>query len=384
MFLHQFTYRAKTYLRNRSLLFWNAAFPLILMAILGVVLLPLGSEEGPDLNLPIAVIDNEYWQENTALRETITELSGTGDNPGLFATTVTDQDEAYLLLERGDVDGVIIPDAGNRLTLRVMHAGLSQTIIYSFTNQFTQISASITELAMANPQRTPDIMNALADYNSDDYFARDTWADRGNPYASFFFAVMGMALLYNMTFAIYEMNQLLGNQSPQGARLHISPAKRSRMLAASILICFIMQYAISWIMVLFMDLVLGLRMLEFAGELAVILLAATLCSIGLGMVIGIGIKTPGDTKISMAISFSTLMAFLAGMMSSQIRYLIIRNVPFLARLNPAELLTDSLFSIYFFDNPARVIRNSIQFLVYAFVLFVIAGLLLRRQKYESV
>ena len=386
MFLHQFTYRLRTYFRNGSILFWNAAFPLILMTIFGIVLLPLGNEEGADLNLPVAIVSNDHWEENGPLQEAIREISAdsAAGHGGLLEVTLTDREDAEQLLERGTVDGIIIPDADNLLTLRVMNDGLSQSIIYSFTNQFTQMSSSVTELMTAHPERISQVAGAFESYDSDLFFERDAWADRGNPFASYFFALMGMVVLYGMTFAIFELNQILGNQSPQGARLHVSPAKRGTILSAGILVCFIFQYAINWIMILYMDLFLGVNLLEYGWQLALLMFAATLCSIGFGMIIGITVKAHADTKISMAIGISMLMSFLAGMMTPNVRYTMIRNVPFLARLNPAELMADSLFSIYFFDNTTRLLTNCLQFIIYAIILFIVSGLLLRRQSYESV
>lgn len=386
MFLHQFTYRLRTYFRNGSILFWNAAFPLILMTIFGIVLLPLGNEEGADLNLPVAIVSNDHWEENGPLQEAIREISAdsAAGHGGLLEVTLTDREDAEQLLERGTVDGIIIPDADNLLTLRVMNDGLSQSIIYSFTNQFTQMSSSVTELMTAHPERISQVAGAFESYDSDLFFERDAWADRGNPFASYFFALMGMVVLYGMTFAIFELNQILGNQSPQGARLHVSPAKRGTILSAGILVCFIFQYAINWIMILYMDLFLGVNLLEYGWQLALLMFAATLCSIGFGMIIGITVKARADTKISMAIGISMLMSFLAGMMTPNVRYTMIRNVPFLARLNPAELMADSLFSIYFFDNTTRLLTNCLQFIIYAIILFIVSGLLLRRQSYESV
>ena len=386
MFLHQFTYRLRTYFRNGSILFWNAAFPLILMTIFGIVLLPLGNEEGADLNLPVAIVSNDHWEENGPLQEAIREISAdsAAGHGGLLKVTLTDREDAEQLLERGTVDGIIIPDADNLLTLRVMNDGLSQSIIYSFTNQFTQMSSSVTELMTAHPERISQVAGAFESYDSDLFFERDAWADRGNPFASYFFALMGMVVLYGMTFAIFELNQILGNQSPQGARLHVSPAKRGTILSAGILVCFIFQYAINWIMILYMDLFLGVNLLEYGWQLALLMFAATLCSIGFGMIIGITVKAHADTKISMAIGISMLMSFLAGMMTPNVRYTMIRNVPFLARLNPAELMADSLFSIYFFDNTTRLLTNCLQFIIYAIILFIVSGLLLRRQSYESV
>lgn len=385
MFLHQFTYRLRTYFRNGSILFWNAAFPLILMTIFGIVLLPLGNEEGADLNLPVAIVSNDHWEENDPLQEAIREISAdsAAGHGGLLEVTLTDREDAEQLLERGTVDGIIIPDADNLLTLRVMNDGLSQSIIYSFTNQFTQMSSSVTELMTAHPERISQVAGAFESYDSDLFFERDAWADRGNPFASYFFALMGMVVLYGMTFAIFELNQILGNQSPQGARLHVSPAKRGTILSAGILVCFIFQYAINWIMILYMDLFLGVNLLEYGWQLALLMFAATLCSIGFGMIIGITVKARADTKISMAIGISMLMSFLAGMMTPNVRYTMIRNVPFLARLNPAELMADSLFSIYFFDNTTRLLTNCLQFIIYAIILFIVSGLLLRRQSYES-
>lgn len=387
MFLHMVRSRLLVHLRTPASLFWNAAFPMILMSIFIVVILPIGEAVTPTPDIPVAVVTNGIWVKDPILKETIESVSSdpdADDAQNLFATRYADEAEAVRLLEDGDVSAILVPEDDHKLSVRVMTDSFTNSIVYTFANRYTQTHHVLSGLIEQNPMAAPQILETFQSFDETTYFEQDQWTDKGNSSASYFFAVIGMVTLYNMTFALREINEMMANQSPQGARLNVAPVKRSTLLAAGLTVSFILQYVIAWVMLFFLHFVAGITVLDYALPLALLMACATLCSIGLGLFLGVILPFKLDTKISVVIGISTFLSFLAGMMSPLVRKALIESVPWLARLNPAELMADSLFSIYFFNNPERLRLNGLMFLAIGFVAFVLAAFRLRRQDYESL
>ena len=66
------------------------------------------------------------------------------------------------------------------------------------------------------------------------------------------------------------------------------------------------------------------------------------------------------------------------------KYIIDKNIPIINKLNPANMITDGLYSLYYYETLDRFIFNVISLLIFAFVLIIFSYISLRRQKYDSV
>ena len=75
------------------------------------------------------------------------------------------------------------------------------------------------------------------------------------------------------------------------------------------------------------------------------------------------------------------MSFFAGMMNDQVRYNINTHFPWLSAINPAEQMTDALYSLYYYEDLSRVGRNLLMLVAMGLVLGTVAVLKLRRQRY---
>lgn len=79
-----------------------------------------------------------------------------------------------------------------------------------------------------------------------------------------------------------------------------------------------------------------------------------------------------------------LWSFLAGMMQSDIKILIERNAPIINKLNPVALITDAMYSLYYYNTLDRFYENIIYLL--GITVFFIIGMFffMRGKKYESL
>jgi len=118
----------------------------------------------------------------------------------------------------------------------------------------------------------------------------------------------------------------------------------------------------------------------------VLILALTGCLAGLtmGVMVGTLLKTNEAVKTGILLTITMLGSFLSGMMGITMKYIIDKNIPILNLLNPANMITDGLYALYYYDTLDRYIFNVISLLLFSAIAIIISYFSLRRQKYDSI
>ena len=79
-----------------------------------------------------------------------------------------------------------------------------------------------------------------------------------------------------------------------------------------------------------------------------------------------------------------LMSFLAGMMVPEMKVIIAEELPVINKINPVSVVTDAVYSLYYYDSMARFNKDIVNLLIIT-VVFVVASLFFMRGKeYESL
>ena len=103
-----------------------------------------------------------------------------------------------------------------------------------------------------------------------------------------------------------------------------------------------------------------------------------------GVAIATLIKVNENTKIGILIGVTMLGCFLSGMMGITMKYLIDKNLPVLNKINPASMITDGFYALYYYETPERFYFNIISLLIFSALMIFISLQGLRRQKYDSI
>ena len=96
------------------------------------------------------------------------------------------------------------------------------------------------------------------------------------------------------------------------------------------------------------------------------------------------IKKGEGIKYAIVISLTMFCCFLAGMMSTGVKYAIQQSAPIVGYLNPVNLITDAFYSLYYYDGLTRYFENIAILCAFSVVFFLGTYLVLRRQKYASI
>lgn len=431
MFWRIFSIKFKELIRNRSLTGWNFIFPMILAT---AFYLGFGNmiHEDPDLftSIPCGYVQNQTQQsratdaisfeqvllsldptaaENPAASMTdATASSGTEAEPGNTDETNTDNtkktsaknnnaesdDEQNLIslttyssvreadkaLKKGTIDGYYEEKDGEIL-LTVRENGKSSTILNQIRKEYANKKQTVINLMKENPAKLTEVMDLLTKDSS--FLQPYRFGEQTSAYMQYFFALLAMVALYGSTFSTEMLRGMCANLSELGKRYECTPVRKLSSVFAGSLACLVIQSIGSFLIVLYIQYVLGL---PFGAPLPAVMLVIILgdaVGIALGMLVGAVCKNESLLWI-IPLGIAMTCSFLSGLMLGNLKQLIEQSCPIINKLNPAALVTDALYvaSAYGFT---RAFYIDLLILASMFIITIIgSSLLLRRRKYASI
>jgi len=383
MFWHIFSNRLKCILRDKGLIFWTMIFPLILATLFGMAFSNISKNE-TFKSIDIAVVNNEAYQKDGNFKNFLTDASQGEEK--LFNINLATADEAEKLLDNGKVSGYIT--VGTQINLVVKHSGLNQTIIKSVLDEYTQTASAVGSILTNNPTANHSgLMKDIGDRKEYTKNFQIGTKDKPDSSVNYFYSLIAMACLYGSFFGRKEITDTQADLSKQAARVNVAPVHKLKLLIAGLLAGFAVLFIEILILISYLAFALEV---DFGNQLGFILLT---CFIGCGTGITFGafvsaiVKKSDGIKTAILIGTTMMSSFLAGMMSgyaNNIRYVIEKNVPILAYINPVALITDTLYALYYYDTHTKFYIN-IGILSGFTVLFCLfTYLIIRRQKYASI
>ena len=172
-----------------------------------------------------------------------------------------------------------------------------------------------------------------------------------------YYTLLAMACLYGAMISIFITNKNSANITSAGKRTTISPVHKKTMLLSSFIASYIVQMI--GILIIFLYTIFVLKV-DYGNNIPLVILLLSLGSLAgltLGIAIGTLLKANETTKTGILISITMLFSFLSGMMGITMKYVIDTNVPILNLINPAAMITDGFYSLYYYDTLNRFYFN---------------------------
>lgn len=383
MFFHNLKYTLIFLFKNKMLIFWTFAFPIILATFFNMAFSNIENNEKLDI-LNIAIVDSEELKEDKILMNTFNYLADDTNKDQLFSITYTDLDNANKLLEDKDIIGYLKND-GNDITVTVKLNGIKETIFKFVVDEIILTKQMISDLATdKNTNINVDYEKIYQMVNDNASLINDTSPSNLSYTMIEYYTLIAMTCLYGGTIGMYAINNMLANMSKKGSRIAVSPIKKISLLLSGTLAAFIVQ--LIGVLLLFIYTILVLDVDYGNNLLPVILIAVvgSLAGLTMGIMIASLFKKNENTKIGIIISITMLLSFLSGMMGITMKYIIDKNIPILNIINPANMITDGLYSLYYYDTMNRYYYNIAGLLLFSLLMILLSFRSLRRQKYDSI
>lgn len=395
MFWHNFRYTLKTLAKDRMLIFWTFAFPLILGTFFQMAFANIESSE-QFAPIDIAIVDNDEWKQAAVWNEAFAKLSEEGSEEQLFTIRYTDEKEAGSLLAADEISGYLLMDEEPQVI--VTASGVNETILKHVCEEVMQTEALAQMVAENQMSKAADLELMVndpawqsrinAEVNAILQQETVTIQDDSPAHMSYtmieFYTLIAMTCLYGGILAMVAMNRNLANMSSSGKRVAVSPTSKGVLVFSSVTAAYVIQ--LLGLALLFAYTVLVLHVDYGDNLIAVVGLAmiGSFAGLALGIAVAALCKRNEATKTGILISLTMLGSFLSGMMGITMKYLVDTHFPLLNRINPAAMITDGLYALYFYDTMDRYLVNIISLCIFSAVLLVIAACKARRQTYDRI
>lgn len=397
MFIHNFKYALKTLLQNKMLIFWTFAFPIILGTFFKMAFSNIEKNEKLDI-IDIAIVENDEFKENETFKKSFEKLSDETYDDRLFNTKYVTEDEAKKLLEEDKISGYLIITDTPKVV--VTSSGINETVLKYVTEEISQSEDIIKNVI--EYKINEQVKNGTIQFNSFDEVIKDIQKeainmieedsvnieDISNKNLSYtmieYYTLIAMACLYGGILGMVSVNYNLPNMSNNGKRVAVSPTPKGRVILSSVLASYITQVVGVLILFVYTIFVLKVDYGDNLGYVLILSLIGSLAGLSLGIFVASVFKANENLKTGIIIAVTMFGCFLSGMMGITMKYVVDKNVPIINKINPASMITDGLYSLYYYDTLNRYYFNVASLLIFSLVLIVISIFSLRRQKYDSI
>lgn len=377
-----FKYALLRLMRNKANLFWILVFPIVLGCFFKIAFSNITASESFH-TIPVAVVEGDN-ADATAFHTMIEQLSEDSEDAMLSATFCDDK-KARTLLEKGKVDGIFYTTDTVELAVNsdLSDASINQSILQSLLTQYYLNRDLIVQILTTNPGNIESLVDSIGQ-SVDTRKEVSLTMNNTDTYDQYFYNLIAMACLYTAMGGINLAINNSANLSSLAARKTIAPAKRAALIGTELLAIILFESLLNMVSFLFIVTVLGIHMTTHLGLAMLTILISTTFSITFGMFLGcVGPKSEGG-KTGLMFAVVMPLCFLSGLMMGTMRMVVEKYAPFVNRINPAALISDSFYALNNYDTLTRYTGNILTLLLMTALFLIISILVTRRKTYASL
>lgn len=369
--------RLKCLIRNKETIFWSYLFPIVLSTCFFFGFDKLGSIDSFE-TIKIAYVTVEAEPEG--FRETMEQTMMNEDTP-MFDIVSVDREEASNLLDESKISAYIVAD--DQPQLFVKSNGLNQTITKAFLDSWQRMRHTVQTILTTNP-------NAMAEGLIDDMMQQEEFVQmktngkNPNPILIYFYSLLAFTCIFACNYGLDEVINIQADQSLRGARINISPIHKMKLFLCNMLAAFTVHAVSIVLLFIYMYSVLKIQFGANLGYIVVLCVVGSLAGMFLGALVGTWGGKKASVKYATLSTITMVGAFLSGMMFAGMRTFIASNAPFINYINPVGLITDALFSLYYYDTYDRYFLTLIILGAMIILMGLTSYLGLRRKTYASL
>lgn len=391
MFIHNLKYTIKTLFKNKVLIFWTFAFPIILGLFFNMAFSNIEKDEKLQV-FDIAVVNNNAFQKEKIYQDALKKLEHGKDK--LFNIKYVSQKKANKLLNNSDIKGYIV-FKNDKPEVVIKENGTYQTIIKFVITEINQNKIMIENLSkkevedeIANGNVSIDqekiVDNILNKIKSEKVELQNISNSNLSYMQIEYYTLIAMACMYGGMLGLTAINNSLANMSSKGKRISVSPNKKSVIVLSSAIGSYIVSLVGLVLLLVFIKLILKVDFGNNAFLVILLSLVGNLAGISLGVLIASIFRVSEGAKTGITIAITMFLSVLSGMMGVTLKYVIDKNIPVVNLVNPNNLITDGFYSLYYYDTLSRYFRDISYLLIFIIICLTISFISLRREKYDSI
>ncbi|MDE7263864.1 MAG: ABC transporter permease [Anaeroplasmataceae bacterium] len=383
-----FLTRLKVLLKRKSTLFWVFLFPLLLAS---AEYFAFGKfiHSTPIDTISIGVIE----EETPSLLKTIFQEAMLDEDIHLYEVKVYSTLElARKALEDDEIKHYVY-EKDEQIEVLAKTNGIELSITSSIIEQAKIIETTIIkayqiyyeELASGHhPEEVNEeaiIQNLTQEVS---YFKDNSNNKTATFYTFYFYSLMAMSCLYAALFGVSIIQDVRADRSSLGIRISSSVVSKGRLILSYFLVSCFLQIISSSVLCLYFVYVLKIGLGGNIGLILLTLILGGFAGITIGMLIGTLCKG-GEAKAEGIVTAVTLsLSCLSGLMSIDVKHLVDQYLPFINYINPASLISNSLYALYYYDTYTAYMTYSFILAGFSILAVGIVIFKMRGEKYASL
>lgn len=381
MFGLLFKNKIKILLRNKAMLFWTLIFPFVLGTFFQLALSNV--DEAYKMNVfPIAVVEDNNYNNSKVLKIVVESLSEKGDNQ-IFNTSYVDKNEAENLLKNSKIEGYIIVNENGRPQIVIKENGINQTIMKSVLDEYNQMMIVSNDVIQYNPNAMYN--EVMQQISTQDTFIKDTSKEKIDFSINYFFTLIAMTCLYGSLIGLEVIKDCEANLSKKGARICMCPVNKLKIIIISLLAGYIIQLIALAALFAFLIFVFKVNFGNQVIPTMILSAIGGLAGTSLGTFVGVCNKKSEGFKIGILISVTMLCCFFSGMMGTpQLKSFFDEKMPIFAKINPINIITDGLYALFAYDTLTVFYECLLRISIFALTFIILTFIFVRRKKYDSI
>ncbi len=371
MFLHNLKYLLKILFRDKILIFIIIFTPIILSIFFYMAFSNINkSEKLTEINL--AIVNDKGFFESDIYKEALNNLEFLNIDYLSLKTAKKKLDDQKIV--------GYLEFSNKEVIFNVKSKGINQTIVKDSIEEVLSSSLIINTLIKEKRIDYNEIINK----DNNPILVKDLSKSDFDYMTVEYYTLIAMSCLFGAVISMVSINNILPNMSNKGKRIFLSSINKSKLLFSSLLSSFLVQLISLCLLLLFLILILKI---SFGPSLLLVILISiwgSIAGLASGVFISSFVKSNENLKTSIIIAFTMISCFLSGMMGVITKYYIDKYLPLLNKINPANMITDGLYSLYYYDTFNRYFFNLISLIIYTVILVILSFRYLRSQKYDSL
>lgn len=410
----------KLHFREKAQLFWLFAFPIILATMFNGMFGNI-AESYALHTVDVVVVNNDDWRASPGAQMLVDGISSdtgaTGadgdhakvDDDGdampklITVTEAASMEAADRALLDAKAQGRLSVDGSGKLQLAISQATQTSATDVMASSSGLDISLTVLGNIVDLYNRNTNVVINTAQHNPsallDDAFTGSIGSSSGftkeiqltnfkpSSTARYYYALLGMAAMMAMSFAVNAVSMAQANLSALGIRRSVAPLPKLQQLLAGFLsswICSFLSLTMAMLYIRFgCQISLGGR--EWAGLCACLM--ASFATSAFGTLIGALPGIPTGAKQGLCTALACILSLFSGLYGSFAMDLsdqIAQHAPILSTLNPAQQVTNLFYGILYYDSFQPFLTTVGVLAAMSLVWLAVATVLLRRQRYEHL
>lgn len=381
--VHIFKYSFKQFLRNKAELFWLLLFPILLGTMFKLAFSGIG-ENTKFQAIPVAIVCDESKEAET-FRTIADKLGEKGEEQFLDITYCTEEDAKELLKDE-KADGILYASDTVTLTLLAENGSdnMNGSILNSFVEQYHLQSTAISEILATHPEKIEEAVSSLEENVSCIREVSLSKNEKEDSMDQYFYNLLTMACLFTSISGVFVAVYNEGNLSEIGARKNVSSAHKLKVIAGELLACILTRFCCNMAGFLYVAFVLKVNITTRLPFAILALFAGCMTGVTFGFFFGSLGKMQKETREGIIFALQLFCCFLSGLMVGNMRQIVEDFCPFINKINPAALISDSFYALVTYDGLDRYAQNIGTLFLWSAV-FIIGGFFMtRRKKYANL